>query len=687
MITGGTDWTTQLNAEYKHTLYVFSIPGLSTQLSSFVNTLLSFTNLTSPGSGSVVLSSVSGGFESWMVGLWFPISAGTHFVAGNYKIAAFVSPTSVQLDSSPTSGGAGSAGVGKVTYAINGDNLLSVLVAPQGPSQKVDELNGHSDLSTLTIEAIDPTGALKALAANAALIGQVGILYMGFPGGDINDDTSFVPIHTVVSSAPGRNQNGLMTFEFQDTLIYLVNQIFLNGGPARWFQLTADNPVGLVSSDAADTRNVTVLGWDTGAAALLQEVVVLTGTTPAFSANTYSSLVSVSTDIVSQLWAVTVSQGAGDVIGGIPIGSAVMGGLMTIPPSRPPKFLDNGYPISSDNPRFLIGNPLDILIAAMQNELGIGQTDPPLLVLTTNNGSGTGQAGYGINPNWTLYNGTTGLINPNTYIDIAALQALQSTDFAGDQFEFNLTDTETGKDWIETEIMRMLGLYWITKANGQLTPKSMKHPTSVSPVSIDNNNIMGVPTTDRWPIINMIEYTIPVSNDSSNTATIVIASQESLNAYKAPYVHPISSAGIRLGHGGFTRMFLLANRIFARHGFGTPIYTFPAFLKHFVLELGDFILLTHPGLWDLKAGVLGVTNVLCEIIGRAPSYVAGNEHVDLTVADTRFMDLSSGSFQIAAVGSAIPDWGAASGAERLQYMFVCNNSGLMSTADPGNEID
>ena len=37
------------------------------------------------------------------------------------------------------------------------------------------------------------------------------------------------------------------------------------------------------------------------------------------------------------------------------------------------QWLANGFPVSNDNPRWVSGNPLDIFLAALQNELGAGQ--------------------------------------------------------------------------------------------------------------------------------------------------------------------------------------------------------------------------------------------------------------------------------------------------------------------------
>jgi len=231
--------------------------------------------------------------------------------------------------------------------------------------------------------------------------------------------------------------------------------------------------------------------------------------------------------------------------------------------------------------------------------------------------------------------------------------------------------------------MKICGLYWITRANGQLAPKSLKQPPSTSPVAINNRQILGIPSLDRWPVINMIQATMPTP-DGEDEIPITLAQQNSLFAYRSPYTHSISSMGLQAGLGGYTRLFLLANHIFRRHAFGTPLYTFKTFFKNIVLELGDFVSLTHPLVLDLKSGILGLTNVLCEVISRQPDYAQGN--ITLKLMDTRFASISSGAYQIASSGAGIPVWGSASPAQRAQYMFISNNSGVMSDSSPGNQI-
>jgi hypothetical protein len=686
MISGNSHWSTALNAQTKHPLWVFSIPNKSVYLGNFINVLTAFTDLATSGAGVAVVTSASFTFEPWMVGYWIPIAAGTNFVADNYKITAYNGPNSVTVNTSPTPSGAGSSGIGTLQLAVNlPAGIIPTMQVPKGSSQQVDELNGHSAISGFDFSCIDNSGLLKTTASDASAIGQACTLRLGFPGGDFSDIDSFVIVDSGMVSTFDWTDAGMVSISVQSTMLDLVSQIFTNGGPALWFQMTASAVISLTSSHTADKRVITIVGYDTTGTKILTELVVLNGTTEVLSINTYSSIISLSTLIGSYLWTVTIRQGAsGSAMGTIPKGATVLGGRIQAP-SVPPAYLDNGYPVSDSNPRYVSGNPIDLLMAVTQNELGVGQANPPVLVVTTGGGSGTGQVGFGINPTWVLYDGGVGLINPNRYVDIPALEALRDTDFAGDILEFKLTSPQNGKSWCEQEILKICGLYWIVKANGQLTPKSMKFPVSIgSPPTISDRQIVGIPTSSRWSIINTIHFEVPTGDDGDTTALVAFANQTSLNLYKAPYILSVQSAGLRFGRGAYTRMALLSNRIFNRHAFKTPVYDFTTFFKNIVFELGDLFYLTHPQVIDFKSGTRGITNVLCEVIGRAPDYATGN--MKITAIDTRFISKSNGGFEIAAAADSIPAWGSASSGQKAQYMFISDNNGQMSDLTAANEI-
>jgi hypothetical protein len=120
---------------------------------------------------------------------------------------------------------------------------------------------------------------------------------------------------------------------------------------------------------------------------------------------------------------------------------------------------------------------------------------------------------------------------------------------------------------------------------------------------------------------------------------------------------------IPLTYGGFKRMFLQATRIFARHAFATPLYTFTTQFKHVVLGSRGFHLVDASEIAGFENRDCGRDECdLRKIIERQPDY--GNGKITLKVADTRFMTMLPASNEIAAVGDAIPDSGSASTGQR-----------------------
>ncbi len=473
---------------------------------------------------------------------------------------------------------------------------LPYLRIPQGQGQSVTEIDGQSSIADLEVEAIDPSGVLKGLAAQSAFVGKVARLKLGFPNMAVGD---FVTLHTMQLVSAGWTPEGKVRFEFADVQRFLKTQVWLNGGPAPY-----------------------QLG---------------TGAAP--------------------------SQ---------PVGRA---------------WLPNLYPSSDKNPRWVSGNPLDILLAAMQNELGVGQD--PMLPSSA----------------WTIYKPAddSTLINPNPYLDVPGVLALRDGAFSGDWFEFKITRPAEGKAWLEDQILKVLGLYVLVGADGKLRLKSMKPPLSspltrggnlggVAPVmALNERNVLGIPKVSRLRVINVVTVRFGADDTGRETESrlfkdeITFKQQTSIDRYKQQFRHQVEATGLRLARGGALRAYLLADRIFRRHAFGTPQYQVRAFLTAAPVELGDFVWLNHPLVLDLVTGSIGLTNVVCEVVNRQPNYAEG--FVELDLLDTRAMSLTT-PFQIAKASDNIPTYASASAAQRSQYMFVSFNStgGLNSDGTPGNTV-
>lgn len=571
---------------------LYSINGLSgyfenlgTSVDSLLTTLISSqrTVRATTGDGSVIGYSLAARGLPWEFQVW-PMFAGT---AWYWLVALYP---------------------GLLLSVSNSATVLETMQIPQGSGQTANELEGTSSVGTMTVKCIDPSGTLKQLAAQDALIGKVVQFQMGFPSLSLGD---FVTLHTLQITQVGWDSSGMITITCADVQRFIQGQqIWLCGGPLEWSPgQTAVQPVG-----------------------------------PAAAAN--------------------------------------------------------AFPASQDNPRFVQGNPVDILLAAFQNELGVGQ-DPSL------RGSNyalqqlvpvySGQQNYDPlppPPGWVLFKpgDDSTLINPNPYIDVDQFLSLRDSQFSGDFFEFIITRPIDGKQFVEDQVLKVLGLCLIVGADGKLRLKPMKPFPYQTPVfNLTASNVVGIPQTERQAIVNLLTMQMDVDNSTVSTASraylnqATYEQQASLELYQQVYEQQVEATGLRANYGATMRSRALADRVFRRHAFAPPTYRVQAHLAALAVELGDLVSLTHPLLLDFQTGKLGVVNITCEVIDRKPDYSRGG--VELALLDTRFLNLTT-AYQIAPAALNIPDWQQASAADRGSYMFVslAAQNGMNPDGTAGNTI-
>jgi hypothetical protein len=350
------------------------------------------------------------------------------------------------------------------------------------------------------------------------------------------------------------------------------------------------------------------------------------------------------------------------------------------------QWLGNSYPVSNDNPRWISGNPLDIFLAAAQNELGVGQDQALSAVVEV---GGTGQLVAAVNPFWAQYvplsteatggNPST-LINPNPYLDVAGITALRDAMFSGDWFEFKITSPQQARSWLEDQILKPLGLVMVVTASGQLTLKAMKNPANqTSVLCFTQGNIVGIPEVRLAPVINALAYRLDADDSATNTSartyntTVTMLQQASYNLFRYLYNHQVEAAGLRTGRGGTLRAFLLGDQLFRRYGFATPVYQIVTQLGVLQPELKDWVSLTHSLVPDYIGGGRGVTNIPCEIIGRAPDYANGQ--VRFTLLDMRRASTTSPYEIVPSASMVLPPYSQATEEEQETYFFI--------TATPG----
>ncbi len=210
-------------------------------------------------------------------------------------------------------------------------------------------------------------------------------------------------------------------------------------------------------------------------------------------------------------------------------------------------------------------------------------------------------------------------------------------------------------------------------------------------MAFNEKNIVGIPEFSRLPVVNVVTVRMGVDVSVRETAgpeyrqEVTFQQVTSLSQYKQQFKVQVEANGLQVLYGGNLRAFLLADRIFKRYAFATPKYNVHSFLSTLPVELGDFVWLNHPLVPDFLSGGIGLTSVVCEVIGRQPNYADGGMEFELV--DTRFMNLTT-AYQVAPLSAAVPNYSSASTAQRQKYMFIsfAATGGLNSDGTPGNTI-
>jgi hypothetical protein len=152
------------------------ISGAGTNYCDQASAQLSLTDLATSGAASTTLTSATGGFTSAMIGNCIRISSGTNFQTGYYFITARTDTNTVTLDRTPTSGGAGSSGVGKLGGAFlnighnlassaSGGASVSGITSPLAAGHVIN-LRGTGSNNPSSIDYAKPTGYWSFAAGN-----------------------------------------------------------------------------------------------------------------------------------------------------------------------------------------------------------------------------------------------------------------------------------------------------------------------------------------------------------------------------------------------------------------------------------------------------------------------------------------------------------------------------------------
>lgn len=305
---------------------------------------------------------------------------------------------------------------------------------------------------------------------------------------------------------------------------------------------------------------------------------------------------------------------------------------------------DDGQPTSSDHPKTLLGNPMDLLISILTDQIGMVD---------------------------------------NIDFDGTKMRAYRDQYFAGLQFQFSLTSPPAAKDFIEQQLMKPLAAYLRVDNLGRVTPqffRPLAGPVTIA-AALNQDNITAAPQMDQADLVNVVSFRFDKS-DNDYLAESVVIDSTSESKYGQQGQNIIESDGVRSGFQGNLTAAETAHAIFDRYGDKNPkISGSTALWTLCVLELGDLVTVSHPRVPDRDAGTLGITNKIFEILGRTLDFNACT--ITLTLIDASKAS-SFGVCRYSPAGEA--NYTAASAGDQTRYLFMSNAAGNQSTGVPNGKL-
>jgi hypothetical protein len=187
-------------------------------------------------------------------------------------------------------------------------------------------------------------------------------------------------------------------------------------------------------------------------------------------------------------------------------------------------------------------------------------------------------------------------------------------------------------------------------------------------------------------VINALSFRGDVDEGTTNTSartynrTVAMLQQASYNLFRYLYNHQVEATGVFTARGISLRAFLLGDQLFKRYGFATPVYEVTVQLGQLQPELKDWVSLTHPLAPDYIGGGRGVSNVPCEVVGRAPDYANGQ--VRFTLLDMRRANTTT-PYAIVPAGLGLGAYAAWTSAQQQTYFAITPTPGAAGVVAAG----
>lgn len=219
---------------------------------------------------------------------------------------------------------------------------------------------------------------------------------------------------------------------------------------------------------------------------------------------------------------------------------------------------------------------------------------------------------------------------PPAMVDVAGLEALRDSQFPNDRFHFRLNVAESdGKAFIESQIWQPNNLYPFITQDGKYSAKRYAPPPASTPLALGEDDI----ATWSWQggeraILNEVDFlydwnTAAAPNDyGTRQRYTTVATQGSINAFGLRPPLKITARGIRTSVGAQAMLDNRAAQLLQRFSVPPPILAVTVRYSNHVLDIGDFVAVTHRFVPNRKTGKRGLVNEIFEVRDVTPLYGA-----------------------------------------------------------------
>jgi hypothetical protein len=286
----------------------------------------------------------------------------------------------------------------------------------------------------------------------------------------------------------------------------------------------------------------------------------------------------------------------------------------------------------------------------------------------------------------------------NVPCDTTKIEAYRDGPFAGTIFTFYLPQAPAAADFIKAQLLKPLGGYMWINAAGLLTVNFFYPLAGPVPVgTFSRDTWVEIPEAGQTNMVNTVQMQFDLDDASSNSNSSGTYLSSLTEEYTPSYLQygnlsselTINADGVRSALQGFFIAGLTALLIFMRYGFKNLTFdsessggSAPDSIWNTLLyEPGDIVAVTHPQVPDRKAGVMGITGKLFEMLNKSINFTEGK--LTYTMIDASYLS-NFGLYKISP--PAEPKYAADTTANKAEYMYFCGANGEYSNGDPGHVL-